>query len=385
MKDTSNDLITLFEEAKQKREFEFIQTLINYTGMGSKELSSNLHEWFDAIEFYKKLYFQFTGKEKTRIGTLIYSTFFENNNFYNILGSLCKIKLGYKGSSHLFWKTKKYERLLGIGEKQDFLLELLDDAGKPNIISFFEENHFKEIRNSFFHSAYSLSDEEYILHDSDPIQIKGIGQYSFNVIEFLYPKIDNIIQFFDVFKKLYLDSFASYQSNKEVDALYPDPCKATILGSIDGLRGYKIKNSFQSYGKWHDSGVWYDEQYDMWTGHNIRFNFANIETIEIQESLARYEGKEDINRSDQEFQNIVDKILERKDATEIYRATHLLVKFGDIRLKKMIAERNGFKQRNFPKIILPFYRQAVDVGSNIMDMTKVKKNIDILEKFMHPQ
>lgn len=383
MEDAINDLSTLFSEAQQSREFEFVQTLINYTGMGAKELSTNLHEWFDAIEFYNGLYYSLSSKEKTRIGTLLYSTFFENSDFYNILGSLCKIKLGYKGSSYLFWKTKKYERLLGIGEKQDFLLELLEDAGKQNIISFFTDNHFKEIRNTFFHSAYSLSDDqEYILHDSEPIWIDGVGQSSFNVEDFLYPKIENIIQFFNAFKKFYLDSFLSYQTNKEVDALFPNPCKATILGSKDGLKGFRIKNSVQFYGQWHDSGVWYDKQYDMWAGQNIRINFANVETIEIQDSLTRYEKKDDITRSDWEFQNVVDKVIERKQPQEIYRATHLLVKFGDVRLKKMIAETNGFKQRNFPKIILPFYRQSVEIGSQIMDMTQVKKNIETLETYM---
>jgi len=383
MKDTITDLTTLFEEAKQSKEFEFVQTLINYRGMGAKELSTNLHEWFDAIEFYKGLYYSLANKEKTRIATLLYSTFFENSDFYNIIGSLCKIKLGYKGSSYLFWKTKKYERLLGIGEKQDFLLELLEDAGKQNIISFFIDNHFKEIRNTFFHSAYSLTeDQEYILHDSEPIWISGVGQSSFNVGDFLYPKVENIIQFFDAFKKSYLDSFLSYQADKEVDALFPNPCKATILGSKDGLKGFRIKNSVQFYGEWHDSGVWYDERYDMWAGQNIRINFTNVETIEIQDSLSRYEKKDDITRSDAEFQNVVDKVIERKQPQEIYRATQLLVKFGDVRFKKMIAETNGFKQRNFPKIILPFYRQAVEVGSQIMDMTQVKKNIETLEEFM---
>lgn len=382
MQETIAEIKTLFDEAKDRIEFEFIQTLINYTGMGTKELSTNLHEWFEAIEFYKELYNSNTGKEKTRIGTLLYSTFFENSDFYNILGSLCKIKLGFKGSSYLFWKTKKYERLLGIGEKKDFLLELLEDADKQHMISFFIENHFKEIRNSFFHSAYSLSDEDYVLHDSEPIVINGVGQSHFNVDEFLYPKIENVIQFFDTFKKAYLDSFASYQTDKEVDALFPTPCKATILGSAEGLKGFRIKNSVQFYGKWHDSGVWYDEKYDMWAGHNIRINFANVETIEIQDSLTRYENKEDITRSDLEFQNLVDKIVERNNPDEIYRATHLLVKFGDVRLQKMIAEKNGFKQRNFPKIILPFYRQAAEIGSKIMDMKKVNENIKKLEEFM---
>jgi hypothetical protein len=41
MKDTISELGTLFEEAKQRNEFEFVQTLINYTGIGAKELSTN--------------------------------------------------------------------------------------------------------------------------------------------------------------------------------------------------------------------------------------------------------------------------------------------------------------------------------------------------------
>ena len=382
MNETVKDLTTLFEEAKERVEFEFVQTLLNYRGVGAKELSTNLHEWFEAIEFYKKLYYQLTNKEKTRIGALLYSTFFENSDFYNILGSLCKIKLGYKGSSSLFWKTKKYERLLGIGEKKDFLLELLEDAGKPSIILFFDDNHFKEIRNTFFHSAYSLSDDEYFLHDSEPIIIDGIGRYSFDVNDFFYPKVENVIIFFDSFKKMYLESFASYTVDKEVTALFPNPCTAIILGTAEGLKGFRIKNSVQFFGKWHDSGVWFDENFDMWAGHNITFSHTNIETVEIRESITRYEGKDDINKSDREFENLVEKIIERGDAMEIHRATSLLIKFGDVRLQKMIAETNGYKQRNFPKIILPFYKQAVEIGSKIMDMTLVKKNILKLEEFM---
>ena len=385
MKETIQDLTKLFDEAKQMREFDFVQTLINFKGMGPKELSANLHEWFNAIEFYKRLYYKFSLKEKTRLGTLLYSTFYENSDFYNILGSLCKIKLGYKGSSYLFWKTKKNERLLGIGEKQDFLAELLYDAEKPNIISFFEENHFKEIRNTFFHSAYSLSDEDYILHDSEPITIKGIGQSYFNVEEFLYPKIEKTILFFDAFRQLYIDSFTSYQVDKEVDALFPTPCKAIILGSKDGLKGFKVKNTAQFKGVWHDSGIWIDEQFNMWMGHNIRMSFTHVETIEIQEALTRYENKPDIRKSDLEFQNLIDKISERQEPTEIFRATLLLLKFGDVRYQKMIEETNLFKLRDYPRRILPFYRQAVDIGSQIIDMTQAKKNITLLESYLAKQ
>ncbi len=374
-----DDLTTLFNEAKQRSEFDFILTLINYRGMGSQKLSTNLHEWFDAIEFYKQLYEFHSGKEKTRIGALLYSTFFENSDFYNIIGSLCRIKLGYKGSSYLFWKTKKYERLLGIGEKQEFLIELLEDAGKQNIVAFFTENHFKEIRNSFFHSAYSLSDEDYILHDSDPIVIGRIGQSSFNVEKFFYPKIGNIILFLDTFKKLYLESFDSYKEDKEVVGLFPNPSNITLMGSNEGLKGFRIKNAVQFYGEWHDSGIWYDEEYDMWAGRNINMYFDNIETIEIKDQLSRYENKDDINKSDIEFQNLNDKIKERQDPTEIQRATQLLVKFGNVRYKKMNEEQNPYKKQSFPKIILPYYQRAAEIGSQIFDMTELNKRIKELE------
>jgi len=380
MDNTLTDLKTLFEEAKEKSEFDFVLTLINYRGMGTHKLMSNLYEWFEAIEFYIKLFKAHDGKEQTRIGTLLYSTFFENSDFYNIIGSLCRVKQGFKGSSYLFWKTRKYERLLGIGEKQEYLLELLHDADKQHIISFFKDNHHKEIRNTFFHSAYALSGEEYILHDSEPIVIQGVGQNCFNVKEFLLPKIDNIIVFFNEFKKLYLEAFASYTADKKVIGNFPSPCEITILGSNDGLLGFRIKNSVQFYGKWHDSGIWYDEKYDMYAGHNIRFGMPTIENIEIDDQLKRYEAKDDIHKSDLEFHNLIDKVVDRQRPEEIARATTLLLKFGELRHQKMRQEENPFKRQSFPKYILPFYRRAIEIGSDLFDTREIKAAIEELEK-----
>ena len=380
MENKINEVKSLFDEAKQKSEFDFVLTLINYRGMGTHKLTTNLHEWFSAIDFYKSLYFTHSGKEKTRIGSLIYSTFFENSDFYNIIGSLCRIKLGYKGSSYLFWKTKKYERLLGIGEKQDFLVELLDEAEKYEIITFFTENHFKEIRNTFFHSAYSLSDDEYHLHDSDPITIRGVRQYSFNVETFLYPKIESVISFFNTFKGMYLESFDSYKTDKEVHGLFPNPSKIILLGSEDGLKGFKIKDAVQFYGKSHDSGIWYEKEHDMWAGQNIEIYFANIETIEIGEQLSRYEKKAEINLNNAEFVNLVDKVKERNNPQELIRAVNLLAKFGQAKESKMNSEQNEYKKKSYLKFILPYYKKAVELGDNISDLTSLKDRIKELEK-----
>jgi len=66
MKEIIAGLIPLFEEAKQKNEFDFIFTLINYTQIGAKELSSNLHEWFEVIDFYKEQFNSLLGSLSTQ-------------------------------------------------------------------------------------------------------------------------------------------------------------------------------------------------------------------------------------------------------------------------------------------------------------------------------
>ncbi|HWZ21682.1 MAG TPA: hypothetical protein VNW06_03460 [Cytophagaceae bacterium] len=378
IENTLLELEALFGEAKNRSEFEFILTLINFRGMGRKEETSNLYEWFEAIEFYKKNYAALTGKDKSRIGLLLYSTFFENSDFYNIIGSLCRISLGFRGSSYLYFKTEKHERLLGTGQKIDFILELLNDCNKQNIITFFSNVHYKEIRNAFFHSAYVLIDDDFIIHDSAPIYINGIGNANFNVESFLYPKVDYIISFFDSFKKLYLNSFNSYQTNKVVNGYFPNPIVATIIGSSNGLKGFLIKDSVSLFDKLYDSGIIYDERFQMWTGLNITYNSQNIETIEIKQQLTRYEGKADINKTNFEFQNLVDKVSERKKQDEVDRIIGLLIKFGNVRFQKMSDEINPHKKASYPKIILPYYKQAVEFKTTI-DLTEIKKKIKELE------
>jgi hypothetical protein len=56
-----------------------------------------------------------------------------------------------------------------------------------------------------------------------------------------------------------------------------------VIGSNEGLKGFKIKNAVQFYGKLHDSGIWHHEQYDFWTGQDINIYFSRVEDIEINE------------------------------------------------------------------------------------------------------
>ena len=360
MQKIKTELTELFETAKATKEFDFVQVLMNYKSIGSLRSMSNLYEWFDAIEFYKSLYDKHTGNEKYRIGCLIYSTFFESSDFYNILGSLCRIQLGYRASSYLFFKTKKQDRLLGTGEKIGMITELLEDSGNNEILRFLNENHYKEIRNTFFHSAYTLVDDHYQLFDSEPIVIDGVGRYYFDIKEFLLPKISNLLEFFTEFKKLFLNHFASYTQDKVVQGNFPNPVTATILGSKDGLKGFVMKNTVQFYGKWHDSGIYYDDEKQMWTGMNIRFDFPQKETVEISETLDRYEKKDDI-KNQNEFWNLTEKIIERNNEPELLRILNLLAKFGDVRYNNWKNEENPHKKESLKRYIKPFYEKAIEI------------------------
>jgi hypothetical protein len=354
------ELIDLFESAKANKEFEFVQVLMNYKAMGSLRSMSNLYEWFDAIEFYKTLYNKHTGNEKYRIGCLLYSTFFESSDFYNILGSLCRIKLGYRSSSYLFFKTKKFERLLGTGEKIGMISELLEDSENIEILRFFNENHIKEIRNTFFHSAYTLIEDHYQMFDSEPIVINGAGHSNFDIKEFLLPKISNVIGFFDQFKDCFINHFNSYQENKKVEGNFPNPVVATILGSDNGLKGFTMEKTVQFYGEWHDSGIYYDEDMEMWTGKNIRFNFPQKETLEIDETLQRYENKDDV-KNQNEFWNLTEKIIERNNQPELLRILNLLVKYGTLRYNNWKSEENIYKKNSLRRYINPFLEKAIEI------------------------
>lgn len=363
MDNAIKDLTSLFEEARSTNEFEFILTLINFKGMASIE--DTLHEWFDAIEMYKRLYTEFNGKEKTRIACLLYSTFFENSDFYNILGSLCNITMGYRGSSYFFWKTRKQDRLLGTGEKINFVVEILNDCGKQHIIQFFNDNHHATIRNTFFHAAYSLNEDAYNLHDSEPIRIEGVGRYYFDVNTFFYPIVDNVISFFDAFRNLYRNSFASYKEDKIIKGFFPFLRDVEIKGSEKGLVGFVVRKTAQFYGEWTDTSITYNKEWDMWQAWNITTNPVDKEKIEIEDKLTRYEKKDKINLSDAEFFNLEDKIIQRNLNTEMTRLIELLVKFGDKKYDEWKNEQNHFRKAKLPKAVLPYYQKADKINKHL--------------------
>lgn len=368
----------LFAEAKNANEFEFVCTLINYKGMGSRLSTSNLLEWFDAIEYYKAIYNSETDlNKKLRIGLLLYSTFFESSDMYNMLGSLSRIILGFRSTPYLYYKHEKADRWYGTSEKISMVNEILIDSGFEEIEQFFETVHFKQLRNTFFHSAYSIEEDTYQLHDSDSIIIGNTAISNVSISGFLIPKIENVIEFFDSLKSNYFEHFLSYNTNKNVRGKFPIEMDITVLGSATGLTGFIAGSSTIRL------------ENDFWTAWNITFDQPTEVDRYVVEELNRLIKKENIRSNDGSLQRLYDVITERNRKEEKENLAKVYGRFATMFRDKAVKETNSFKEIDLCRHSLTYFDKMYELDKTIslnQDYAIIKflvaenSNDDILRK-----
>ncbi len=374
----------LFREAKERDEFEFICTLINYKGLGSKLSASNLPEWFEAIDSYVRLYSAESNPNmKVRFGLMIYSTFFESSDLYNIIGSLSRITLGYRSTPYLYFKHDKADRWYGTGEKISMVNEILIDAGFEEIENFFSNVHHKGLRNSFFHSAYSIEGDGYRLHDSGQVEIDGVLQGYASISTFIHPLILQVIDFFQGFKSAYTINYNSYTANKTVRGRFPEEIDIQIVGTENGLAGFVANGSYILL------------QNDFWTGMNIQFNFPTEVDRYVNEELTRLFAKENIRSNDGSLQRLYEVIVERNTLSEKQNLAIVYGRFALMLHNNANEEENYFKQTNLYKYSLTYYERMYEldpsqslnqnypvlmffVGDRINDNELRKKSLRIL-------
>ena len=147
---------------------------------------------------------------------MLYCTFFESSDLYNILGSLARVILGYRANTYLYFKHETANRWYGTGEKISMVEEILVDAEFPEIQQFFDDEHVAQLRNAFFHSLYSLYDNQFHLEEVEPYYRNGVGTSTFNLDTFIFPRIEKVIIFFHAFKDEFIGRFDSYKEPKNV-------------------------------------------------------------------------------------------------------------------------------------------------------------------------
>lgn len=367
----TKDLNRLFEETKAKNEFEFVSTLINYKGIGSKFLGSNIFEWFDAIENYERWYRdkKYSLHEKGRFALLTYSTFFELGDLYLILGNLARITMGYRATPYLYWRHEKANRWGGAAEKISLIEELLIDAGFEELQKFFKENHYEQIRHAFFHSTYAFDNDEYVLNEVETLYIDYVGHHSLSLTNFIFPRIELILEVFHSFKDLFTSHLKSYSENKTLTSNLPGIASVEILGSEVGLTGFK-----------DSSGNAIELQNDVWAAATPYFDIPAIVDKHVADELERLSKKDKILSDDGALQHLYEVVIERNVQSEREKIGGIYANLGDKVFAMSSSEQNHFRMFKLREITQRFY----DKMSELSPAHKMHVNKSLLKWITAP-
>ncbi|MFD0837226.1 hypothetical protein ACFQ0I_15715 [Mariniflexile aquimaris] len=231
----------LFETAKTKDEFEYVCALINFNGMGDPRAFSHIHEsrdlFFQMVELIEK---SDNKHEQIRLLLLLYCHIFEMDEFYNIIGNMLRISLGERYGVMLY-NSPTLTTELKPANKLDKLKSLAKKAGFELLIDTIKNLYSSPLRNSFFHSSYSLSGDDYYIVSGKELKINGMSKRVVSLRDYILPLTQSTVNIAGHFFNLLRSSRLDYKENKIViGRLEPKGVKIEIMGHPErGLSGFK--------------------------------------------------------------------------------------------------------------------------------------------------
>lgn len=276
------ELQRLFETTRKLDEFEFVNVLIGFNGMGDQRALTHLYESRSYIADMKtQLLAVENNHSKVRLGLHIYCHLFEMDELYNILGNFLRIAIG-QNLRYLPDLYNKRDDFLTPTDKFFLLKQLAEQCRFIGFVQGLEDIYLNEIRNAFLHSAYSLIDDDFCIVRGNGIPIGNQEHHSVSIKNFLLPLIDKAIGFIDMLFDQIDESKMSYSKNKIVQARMPDAQPVIILGNSDtGLIG------FQTFvGSWIKIRQGYGSDYFV---ESMNLTFNNLEeNQDLNNRLEKY-------------------------------------------------------------------------------------------------
>ncbi|WP_343658002.1 hypothetical protein [Chryseobacterium sp.] len=230
----------LLNESREKNEFEFVNVLLGYKGMGGMMSLTHFYESQSLFEDMSTLITKdHENKNNVRIGLFLYSHFFEMDELYRVIGNLLNIINGGHFKPFLFEDLEADE--LTPSEKISDLKELSAGCGFSDLTECIDELYSNKLRNSFFHSNYSIDKGEYLnTSRRHTIKIRGKERHSLNIETELYPLIMETIQAAKFFFSEIEENKKSYTSNRIINGNLSLPEPVMILGDEEnGLIGWQ--------------------------------------------------------------------------------------------------------------------------------------------------
>lgn len=236
-----NELERLFKKAKEIDEFEYVCALLNFKGMGDPRALSHLNESFELLfQITELIPKQTTNQDQIRLFLLLYCHIFEMDEFYNVIGNMLRITQGERYTSMLY-NSPTISRELKPTHKMDKLKSIANNAGFTDLTDVIARLYLSPLRNSFFHSSYSLTERDYYIVAGNGFKIEGIITKSASLKDYILPLTQSTVNMAGHFFNSLNLSRLEYRNNKIINGrLQPGGIELEILGHPDyGLRGFR--------------------------------------------------------------------------------------------------------------------------------------------------
>jgi hypothetical protein len=350
------ELNRLFQTAKKFDEGEFIQVLIGFNGMGDQRVLTHLHESREFIKDIKSLMQGNSNKQsRTRLALLLYCHIFEMGELYNIIGNLLRISMGQQHRYIPDLYNKHNQEDLTPTEKIFRLNQIAEQCRFEELVNAINSLYSNRIRNAFFHSAYSLIEDDFCIVKGEGINIGNIIHNVISIDNFLIPKINSTINFIERFFSLIDESKLGYRENKIIQGKLPEPQPIMILGDpIKGLVGFE---SF--YGSWVKLSNSYGTE-NFVEAMNLRFSVEPKEITELTKKLAPNE--EDQAPTGKVFEKLKEEILQTKDKNLIRNLAMVYYNWAN-NTAKAAEEKSGREKETLLNYALQRYDLSIQTDS----------------------
>ena len=231
----------LFETAKKRDEFEYVCALINFNLMGNVRALSHIHESRDLFFQMVELIDKCDNKHgQIRLLLLLYCHIFEMDEFYNIIGNMMRICDGERYGVMLY-NSQTLKKELNPSNKFDKLESLSKKTGFTLLINTLRNLYSNHLRNSFFHSSYSLSDDNFYVISGKELEVNGVKERMVSLRDYILPLTQSTVNVAGHFFNLLRSSRLDYMENKIVTGrLEANGVKIEIIGHPErGLSGFQ--------------------------------------------------------------------------------------------------------------------------------------------------
>jgi hypothetical protein len=222
--DVSHIVQDLFSRARARDEFEYSCALLRLRGMESPG-SDPLRESLALMDqMARLLQAPLEGGLQIRLALFLYCHIVEMHDVYHVLGNMMRVALGERYSMNCFngglhpSRTDAKSRDAKISCMREWSAELVSCAAGEMLSDMW----LGGVRNAFFHSAYSLHEDSFIIRRGKGVLIGNMMHHKVD-LTWLVPRIQlginvglNLLRCVD-------DGIRSYKENKIVMGRLADP------------------------------------------------------------------------------------------------------------------------------------------------------------------